>query len=61
MSTQLKAIIPYAAGFSGFVILAFIAFAFLEGTMRWLVLAIGVSDAVITPIVLKKAIETDTS
>ncbi|UPM42689.1 hypothetical protein [Halocatena salina] len=61
MSDQLETILPYAAGIGGFVVLAFIAFTFLDGTMRWLVLAIGVIDAIITPIVLKKGMKTETT
>lgn len=39
-------------------IIAFIAFAFLDGTIRWVALGIAVIDIVVTPQILKRVVET---
>lgn len=61
MSIQLKSVLPYAVGIGGLAIFVFIAFAFLEGTMRWIVVGVGVVDSIVTPIVLKTAMESETA
>lgn len=38
-----------------------IAFGFLEGTMRWIFLAVGLMDGIITPIILKQAMGSETT
>lgn len=53
--------VRYGMGLSSAVILVFIAFFLLEGTIRWLVLGLAVVEAVLVPQFLKMSIEQDTA
>jgi len=58
MSSPLEnPLVRYGMGFSSAAILAFVAFAFLEGTMRWLVLGIALIEATVVPQILERAAE----
>lgn len=48
--------VRYGMGFSSAAILAFVAFAFLDGSIRWLVLGIVVLEIVVVPQVLKQVV-----
>ncbi|WP_115865138.1 hypothetical protein [Halorussus litoreus] len=52
-------VLRYGMAFSSAAILVFVAFAFLEGTIRWLVLGLAVVEVVLTPKFLKWANEQD--
>ncbi|WP_313693093.1 hypothetical protein [Halorarum halobium] len=45
----------YGIGLSGALILAFVALSYFEGTIRWIILGIAVLDALVTPMILKRA------
>lgn len=49
--------VRYGMGLSSAVVLAAIAFFFLEGTMRWIVLGFAVVEALFVPQFLKMATE----
>jgi len=46
-------------GLSGAAVVAAVAILFLEGTTRWIVLGVAALDAVVTPFILKQAVEND--
>ncbi|ESP87934.1 hypothetical protein [Candidatus Halobonum tyrrellensis] len=48
-------LLRYGIGLSGAVVIAFVALFFLEGATRWIALGIAALDAVVTPMVLKRA------
>jgi len=48
-------VIRYGMGLSSAAVLAVVAFAFLDGTMRWLVLGLAVIEVVLVPQFLKRA------
>ncbi|WP_435178249.1 hypothetical protein [Halorussus sp. AFM4] len=41
--------VRYGMGFTSAAILAFVAFAFLDGTVRWLVLGMAVLEVAVVP------------
>ncbi|WP_132058070.1 hypothetical protein [Halorussus amylolyticus] len=47
----------YGLGLSSAAILVVVAFTFLEGTIRWIVLGLAVLEVVVTPRILKMAAE----
>lgn len=47
--------VRYGMGLSSAVVLAAIAFVFLDGTMRWIVLGLAVVEAIFVPQFLKMA------
>ncbi|QLK26211.1 hypothetical protein HYG81_00885 [Natrinema zhouii] len=47
--------IRYGMGLSSAAILTVVAFAFLDGTMRWLVLGLAVLEITVVPQILKRA------
>lgn len=51
--------VRYGMSLSTVVILVVLAFGFLEGTIRWLVLGIAVVELVFVPQLLKLAAEQD--
>ncbi|NHN58800.1 MULTISPECIES: hypothetical protein [Halorussus] len=56
MSSPLeKPVVRYGMGLSSAAILTFVAFAFLEGTTRWLVLGMAVLEVAVVPQFLKWA------
>ena len=58
MSSPLEnPVVHYGMGFSSAAVLAFVAFVFLEGTMRWIVLGIALFEAAVVPQILKRAAE----
>ena len=62
MSSPLeKPVVRYGMGLSSAAVLAFVAFTFLEGTMRWIVLAFAVAEILIVPQFLKWAGEQETA
>lgn len=48
-------LLRYGVGVGGAAVIAFVALFLLEGTARWVALGIAVLDAVVTPMVLKRA------
>jgi hypothetical protein len=48
-------LVHYGIGLSSAVVLAVVAFAFLDGTIRWLVLGLAVVEALVVPQFLKRA------
>ncbi|RXK50551.1 hypothetical protein [Halorientalis pallida] len=46
-----------AIGLSGALVVVFVAYFFLEGTVQLVAYGIAVLDAIVTPIVLGKAVE----
>lgn len=48
--------VRYGIGLSSAAILTFVAFTFLEGTMRWLALGFAVLELVVMPQFLKFAV-----
>lgn len=44
-------------GLSGAAVVAAVAILFLEGTLRWIVLGVAALDAIVTPYILKRAVE----
>ncbi|CCQ33985.1 hypothetical protein HLRTI_002011 [Halorhabdus tiamatea SARL4B] len=46
-------------GLSGAAVLAAVAILFLEGSLRWIVLGVAALDAIVTPYILKQAVEND--
>ena len=50
-------IIRHGMGLTSALVLAAVAFVFLDGTMRWLVLGIAVLDLLVVPRVLKMTAE----
>ena len=56
MSAPLETpLVHYGIGLSSAVVLAVVAFAFLDGTIRWLVLGLAVVEALVVPQFLKRA------
>ena len=49
--------IRFGLGISGAIIMAFVAFVYLDGLARQLALIVAILDAVITPKILKRAAE----
>ncbi|WP_128476075.1 hypothetical protein [Halorussus pelagicus] len=50
-------VVRYGIAFVQTLLLVVIAFAFLDGTMRWLVLGIAILDLLIVPRILKMSAE----
>jgi hypothetical protein len=48
-------VVRYGLSFLNAALIAGIAFAFLDGTVRWIALGIAVLEVVITPQILKHA------
>lgn len=44
-------------GLSGAALVAAVAILYLEGIIRWIVLGVAVLDAIVTPYILKLAVE----
>lgn len=49
--------IRYGLGIGSAATLTFIAFSFLDGILRWLVLGLGIIEIVVIPQVLKQVLE----
>lgn len=47
--------IRYAIGVVNAAVIAIIAFAFLDGTIRWVALGIAALEVIVTPVILKHA------
>lgn len=56
-----KPIVHYGMGLSSAMILAIVAFVFLEGTIQWIVLGCAVVEAVLLPQFLKMSATQDSS
>lgn len=48
-------LLRYGVGLRGAAVVAFVAFTYLDGTARWIVLGIAVPDALVTPMIPKRA------
>lgn len=49
-------VIRYGMGLSSAAIVAFVAFAFFDGTIRWLMVGFAVIEIVVLPQMLKQAV-----
>jgi hypothetical protein len=49
-------IVRSAIGLSGALMIAVVALFFVDGTLRWILLAFAAFDAVFTPYILKKTV-----
>jgi hypothetical protein len=52
-----RPLVRHGIGVSGALIVAFVAFAFLEGTIQLLAYGIALLDAIVTPQILRMAVE----
>jgi len=51
----------YGMGIGSAAVLTFVAFTYLEGTMRWLVLGLAVLEIVVVPQIMKLAVAQSTA
>lgn len=52
-----RPVVRYGMGLSSAVILTIVAFGFLDGTMRWIVLGLAVMEIVFVPQIMKMAVD----
>lgn len=60
MSSPLESpVIRYGIGIISASIAALVAFAFVDGTIRWVILGVAAIDLVVTPQILRLAVENN--